>query len=137
MSRNIVWSRFVAVCMDCSRRFRVGKDAIAESRAALGVEESAGFSDKDIAKGIDFCLECSGGLHDTGEFIEKNRLARRWDPKGWALDTLARMAGAVRQLEIATARQTLHPATMQRLMRRLGRCAALGDALRDRIDARS
>lgn len=137
MTETLVWSRFAVVCSGCNRRFRITKDALAENRrhlvAAQGEEVSDDNSDADVAMQFEFCMECSGGVHDTGEFIHDNPWARRWDPKGWALDTLDRMMRAVFQLENSLARGQRPE---ERTVRRLSRCAFIAEALRARIDGR-
>lgn len=138
ITKPLVWSRFAVVCHGCNRRFRITKDALAQNRehliAAQGQEVSDDNSDADVAAQFEFCMECSGGCHDTGEFINDNPWARRWDPKGWALDTLARMAVASVELnKLSTFAQEF---VTQRHLLRLRRCAFVAEALRDRIDGR-
>jgi hypothetical protein len=140
MNQTLVWTRFAVVCQDCKRRFRITKEALNVNRehlvGAQGQEVADDNTDADVAAQFEFCMECTGGCHDTGEFIEDNPYARRWDPKGWAFDVLARMVRTTHQLENVIARDALYPATRTRLVRRLARCAFLAEALRDRIDGR-
>ncbi len=128
--RSIVWSRFAVVCQSCRRRFRIDMDALADARTRLGPEESDDTSDRELAMGIECCLECTGGMVDTGEFIDENPHARRWDPKGWALETLAAMAREV------LCMIDCHVRDRQWYETRMKRRAAVACALRDRIDGR-
>lgn len=135
---RIAWSRYTGWCQGCRRRFRITLEALAQNRehliAAHGQEVSADNSDAELATQFEFCMECSGGCKNTGEFINDNQFALRWDPKGWALVTLERMARATFQLENAVAKG--YNRVDERLLRRLARCAFLAEALRARIDGR-
>jgi hypothetical protein len=138
ITKPLVWSRYAVMCHGCNRRFRVGKDALATVRQSLidqqGEEVSNDNTDGDVAAGIEFCLECSGGLVETGEFINDNPYARRWDPKGWALDTLAAL---VRELAaVQTFELHNNPAREAWFRSRMKRRAFVAEALRDRIDGR-
>lgn len=127
--KTIAWSRYTAICADCNRRFRVDLEALAIARTQGGPEEEC-LSDRDLVGSIEFCMECTAGLSDTGEFIADNPHARRWDPKGWALDTLAAMA---REL-IAHFDQGARDGDPETAELRLRRRAFVAQALRDRID---
>lgn len=124
------WSRYTGWCQSCRRRFRI-------ENTVMEVHRGPGdMSDIEIAQSLEYCAKCAGGVDLPGEYINDNPEALRWDPKGWALVTLERMARATRALERAIAERTLFPATQCRIVRRLVRCAFLGEALRARIDGR-
>lgn len=129
MTTTIAWTRYTNICDICRKRFRIDKATLEDERDslahALGVEPR----DTDVVAVISLCHRCVWDEEGVGEFIEDKPHARRADPKGWALDTLAAMARDVRgHLESARA------GDRKRFELRLWRRAFVAQALRDRID---
>ena len=128
------YSRFTSVCDNCHWRFRVDKGTLDEHRADLSADLGGTATDQDVAAVITICHRCCWGDDGIGEFIHENPSARRWDPKGWALDVLKRIGPSVFELSMLYGR--LSEARVQQLSGRLSRCIFLATALRDRIDGR-
>lgn len=133
---GLAWSRYTGWCQTCRRRFRVSKDVLAEHGTDL--THALGFTCHEdtaaalIACGLEVCMECSGGVRVMGEYINDNQLARRWDPKAWALDTLAAMSGELLRHLDDGARDGDPETAELRLRRRIW----IAKQLRARIDNR-
>lgn len=128
------WTRYAVVCRSCNRRFRIDLDTLAETRKLNHFVPAA--TDAQIATYVEFCMECSVGAVETGEFVEENPAARRWDPKGWALDTLAK---STREAVAALAEAFKQDGNNEKLRHLTVRCtrrAFVAEALRDRIDGK-
>lgn len=138
MVTTSAWSRYTNVCDDCRRRFRILKAELEEQRpdVAEAMGEGVPVSDADVAAVISLCHRCIYGDAGVGEFIDENPHARRWDPKGWALDTLAKSTReAVAALEEAL-KSDGQSEKLTHLTTRCKRRAFVAEALRDRIDGK-
>jgi hypothetical protein len=132
MVTTIAWSRFTSVCDNCHWRFRIDKATLDEHRADLSGDLGGTATDEDVAAVITICHRCVWGEEGVGEFIHENPAARRWDPKGWALDTLAALAREVVKHLDQGARDGDPELAEVRLRRR----AFVAKELRARIDGR-